>query len=493
MILSKKIASAGAGLVLAMTIIASGAGAGPAVALDSTWSPTVDISAIPGSADYAQVAVSATGLATAVWMNYDGTDYVIQTSTSQNGVDWTPIVPLSAAGGNAFNAHIAVDANGLATAIWVRDNGGSTTVQSRTSLNGAAWSPVVNLSVAATYTDWPQITVDAHNLVTAVWTRLDGTNIIVQARTSQDGAPWSPVVDLSATGGDADLPQIATNSNGLAVAIWTRVDGINYTVQTRTSLNGASWSPVTDLVPGGGYTNDPHVTVDARGRVTAVWTESDGTHSILQTRTSSEDAALPWSPVASLSLAGADALNPEVAVGPNGLRTAVWAHSDGSNSIVQSRTSPDGETWSPVVDLSAIGRDARFAHVTVNTNGLANAIWLRNDGSNDIVQTSTSLNGAAWSPVVDLSAAGHDAHYPQLTVGTNGLAIAIWASTSGRDKVVQIRTLQEEIPLPPVVEPASLANTGPDSSTSLAGALALILVMAGCGMLYRRHSMKTVR
>jgi LPXTG-motif cell wall-anchored protein len=293
------------------------------------------------------------------------------------------------------------------------------------------------------------------------------------------------VADLSATGGDADLPHITTGENGLAMAVWQRYDGSNFAIQARMSQDGAPWTPVVDLYAGAGFADDPHVTIDTSGLATAIWTASDGYNAVVQTRTSQNGAS--WSPVLDLSAAGADAFNPQVTAGVNGLTTAIWAHFDGANTVVQTSASLHGATWSPVTDLSAAGGDARGAQITVNTNGLANAIWVRNDGSNTIVQTSTSLNGAPWSPVLDLSANGRDANFPQLTVGNNGLAFAIWSRSDGRDNAVQVRTLQEEIPIVTPADPAALAKTGADANTLLTGALAVALLVAGLGMRRRER------
>jgi hypothetical protein len=460
-------------------------GAGSAVALDSTWSPTVDLTTTPGNAIYPQIAIDNTGLATAIWMRFDGTNYIVQTRTSRNGEEWSPVVDLSVAGGNAFNPHVTVDSNGLATAIWVRDNGSNTIVQTRNSLNGAPWSSVVDLSAIGGNSDWPQITADAKGLATAIWTHFDGSNTIIQTSTSQNGASWTPVADLSDTGGDADLPQIVADANGLALAIWQRYDGSNFAIQARTSQDGAAWAPVVDLSSGAGYADDPHVTIDTSGLATAIWTHSDGSNAILQTRASRNGAG--WSPVIDLSATGGDAFNPQVTAGVNGLTTAIWTYSGGSDTVVQTSASLYGATWSPVTDLSMAGGDARGAQVTVNTNGLANAIWVRDDGTNSVVQTSTSLKGEPWSPVVDLSSSPRDANFPQIKVGTNGLALAIWARSDGRDSFVQIRSLQEEIPVVTPTDPATLAKTGRNESTLFAGVLALVLVIAGFGMHRRRH------
>jgi hypothetical protein len=48
-------------------------------------------------------------------------------------------------------------------------------------------------------------------------------------------------------------------------------------------------------------------------------------------------------------------------------------------------------TWrKPAADLSAAGQNALFLQFTADSNGLATAVWMRHDGSNDIIQSSSN-------------------------------------------------------------------------------------------------------
>lgn len=113
-----------------------------------------------------------------------------------------------------------------------------------------------------------------------------------------------------------------------------------------------------------------------------------------------------WSAPVNISAARQNAQTPRVAVDGSGRATAVWDRSDGSNSIVQVSSSLNGAAWSTPVDVSAAGHNACLPQIIVDGSGLATVVWERFDGTNYIVQGSTSLNGAAWSTPVNLSTAG---------------------------------------------------------------------------------------
>jgi LPXTG-motif cell wall-anchored protein len=192
--------------------------------------------------------VSSTGLATAVWRRYNGSETIIQSSTSQNGAAWSTPADLSATGQDADDPQVTVDSTGLATAVWYRWNGSNDIIQSSTSLNGGAWSTPANLSATNGDAYDPQVTVSSTGLATAVWERWNGSNYIIQSSTSLNGGTWSTPADLSATGQYADDPQVTVSSTGLATAVWRLYDGNNRIIQSST-LSNSTTSSTTPTTP----------------------------------------------------------------------------------------------------------------------------------------------------------------------------------------------------------------------------------------------------
>ena len=164
---------------------------------------------------------------------------------------WSAPVNISAARLNAQTPRVAVDGSGRATAVWTHYDGSNDIVQASNSLNGGAWSTPVNLSTASQYAADPQVAVDGSGRATAVWDRSDGSNSIVQVSTSLNGAAWSTPVDVSAAGHNAYLPQIIVDGSGLATVVWERFDGSNEIVQASFSVNGAAWSTPINLSTAG--------------------------------------------------------------------------------------------------------------------------------------------------------------------------------------------------------------------------------------------------
>jgi hypothetical protein len=423
---------------VAMTVAVLFTVSSPAFATSGVPSAPVDLSASGQRADVPQVSVDSTGLATAVWRRYDGSNYIIQSSTSQSGGTWSKAVDVSAAGGYAFGPQVSVDSTGLAIAVWNRFDGSNYIIQSSTSQSGGTWSTPVDLSASGQSAQVPQVSVDSTGLATAVWYRYDGSNDIIQSSTSQSGGIWSAPVDLSASGQGAYSPQVSVDSTGLATAVWARSDGSDYVIQSSTSQSGGAWSTPVDL-----------------------------------------------------TASGQTAFGQQVSVDSTGLATAVWYRSDGSKNRIQSSTSQSGGIWSTPVDLSAGGQSAYDPQVSVDSTGLAIAVWNRFDGSNDIIQSSTSQSGGTWSAPVNLSASGGNAYGQQVSVDSTGLATAVWFrfDASG-DSIIQSSTIDNPIPSAPASAPTpELAKTGTNlhgSGVLAVGAAAVLLLGVGGTLLTRR-------
>jgi hypothetical protein len=98
--------------------------------------------------------------------------------------------------------------------------------------------------------------------------------------------------------------------------------------------------------------------------------------------------------------------------------------------------------WSdsmPPVDLSAAGQDAHDPQVAVDPDGDAVFTWRRFDGSDWRIQAQARSATGTLSAVQDLSEAGQDAFDPQVAVDPDGDAVFTWRRFDGSDWRVQAR------------------------------------------------------
>lgn len=355
------------------------------------------------------------------------------------GADWTPVTSLTSTGQNALTPQVAVAADWTTTAVWSRSNGTNTLIQSATRASGAStFGLAANLSSPGQNAGAPQIAVNAAGLAAAVWVRSDGTDPIVQVATRPAGAAsFGAASSLSAAGQTAFAPQVAVAPSGAITVAWYRYDGAHMRIQAATRPEGfAGFDPPETLSAAGANAYDPQLAVSSDGTVTAVWTGSDGAHNIVRSATRPPGTG-SFGTVSDLSAAGEDNYAPQVAAAPDGTVTAVW-----NGATVQSATRPAGESaFGPVSDLPAAGGSPGGPQVAAAADGSVTAVWTRSDGANRIVQTATRPRGAgAFGAVTDLSAPGRDASEPQVAVAGDGAVTVAWLRSNGTENIAQAAT-----------------------------------------------------
>ncbi len=221
------------------------------------------------------------------------------------------------------------------------------------------------------------------------------------------------------------------------------------------------WLASVDLSAGGHDAVFPQVAVDPLGDATAVWYRSDGANTIVQAATRA--AGGTWQAPVNLSAVGMNATFPRVAVDSQGNATAIWTRStDVTNLVVQATSRPAGGAWQAPVDVSAVGPSLSDAQVAFDGQGNATAIWGGFDGSNYVVQAATRAAGGSWQAPHDISIAGYTSFSPRLAVASNGAATAIWELSNGANTIVQAATRPADGQW---TTPVDLSTAGEDAQT----------------------------
>jgi len=201
----------------------------------------------------------------------------------------------------------------------------------------------INISDAGQDGFEPQVAVDSSGNVIAVWTRSDGTNFRIQSASRTATGDWSVPETISDPGQSASSPQVAVDPSGNAVAVWTRSDGTNLRVQSayRPAGNGFLGAQTVSAVAGDA--SAPSVSMDNSGQALVAWQRTDGTNLRVQTAIRSPGAGGVFGATSTLSAAGQDGFEPQAAAGPNvdANGVVVWTRSDGTNLRVQSSRRKD--------------------------------------------------------------------------------------------------------------------------------------------------------
>lgn len=308
-----------------------------------------------GSAITPQIAIYANGNAIAVWAQYDGTYGNIMTSRYTSGTGWDSSATVIATGpGGRYNPQLAVASNGNAFAIWSTYIGSGINNIDTSLYTTSGWgAPVAIGSNTIGYTDIhnAKVAFDGSGNALAVWSQSDVSSRNIWANRYSASTGWSTAELIEWSGGDANFPQLAFDSNGNALAVWQQNSGsgINARIWSNRYTAGSGWGGFPAIIQtdisGGSTANaeKPQITIDANGNALAVWVQPDGasdsTPDIWVNRYTSGSG---WGTTANLGqtrinipgTAGRPAGQPQIAIDANGNAVVVWYQSDGTSDSI---------------------------------------------------------------------------------------------------------------------------------------------------------------
>ena len=204
---------------------------------------------------------------------------------------------------------------------------------------------------------------------------------------------WISPFTLSSAGQNGYTPQVATAKNGDAVAIWVRDDGTTppnccSRVQAAIRPAGSStFGAVQTLSTAGQNGYEPQIAMDAAGDAVAVWTWYDGQHTRIQSATRNTGSS-SFGPVQTVSVSNKDASIPDVAVDPNGEAYAVWVRFEGTKAVIQAAVKPGGGSFGPEATISDPTLYSYEPQIAVNAGGVATAVWTVFPTGNSFIQST---------------------------------------------------------------------------------------------------------
>lgn len=423
--------------------------------LMAVWEAPVTISTT--TSNEPQIGISASGYAVSIWNEFDGVNTNIQSATLDKGESWSSPITISSVTGNNPQAYpqIAVDLAGNAVAVWEEFNGTSVIKASTLPLFGSWSTPITISSPTTDGSQIPQVAVDDFGNAVAVWMRHNGFFNIVQSAVLPFGGSWSSPADVSSLSIDSFSPQVDVDASGNAVAVWTNVT--SQIIQGATLPFGGSWTSSVNISSASDLSNIPLMTVDSSGNATAIWTGFNGTDFLIQSSTLPFGGS--WTSPVDISAIGTISFASQVTADPSGNAIAIWNSVIGSDIITQAATLPFGGSWSSPVNLSASGGQAFDSQVSTDSSGNAIAIWDRFDGINVIIQAAMLPFGGNWSVPVDISTVGQDSDFPKIAIDPSGYAVVNW--TNETLNVIQSALW---IPAPTVINVNP--NVGPTTGTN---------------------------
>jgi PKD domain len=371
------------------------------------------------------VATDANGNVTLLWARRTmDTDMVLQTTSRPAGGSFSApqdIGPVSAPFlGILNNSSIALDGQGNAIAVWP-DSAGIVKAAFRPA--GGAFGGPVELSTGTSNSD-PRLAMSSNG--TAVVTWFDGTS--VRAASRPPGGSFGPGQDLGTAGGTTPFAQVSVNDSGAAAVVWVANPGGGNgdVIRSRVRTAGGDFAaaPLQTLSAAAASqpASFPDVEIDSTGRATAIWARSNGTHTIIQ----SKATPLPtgtFGDVDELSETGASASFPQVALDAENNAIAIWVR----NGLVESAARASGATFAAPVAVSGPGSGTFIPRLAMDAAGSAVAVWTQSVGADTVVQASRRPKGGSFGSVDTISPFAGDASFPRVVFDNEGNIVAAWS------------------------------------------------------------------
>jgi hypothetical protein len=344
---------------------------------------------------------------------------------------------------DSFDYQIAVDASGAINMVWTEVfNYHYEIFFSRSTDNGATWTPAVNLSIGtALHSYSPKIILDNNGNINMVWESLIGetTNEInyevLYSRSTDNGATWTAPLMITHNFTDSRFPDITVDASGVLYVLWTEEGSSSYDIYfTRSIDNGATWSQHLNLTGNYAFSSMPRIAVDSNGVLYSVWHSNDpfvnnGINYIVYTYSTTGGDS--WTTPRVISNNVVHATVPDIALDTAGTIYLVWQEYDTSTSDIIFTSSGDyGNTWSQQISISAPSAFSVQPAIAIDTVGNLNVVWcdqITISGTNNDVHFARSINaGETWAPLLNLANNAGDSTSPRIKLDGYANVYIIW-------------------------------------------------------------------
>lgn len=371
------------------------------------FTPARTISQGVGDNGTPSLAVAPSGTALAAWAqkNAQGA-WVVQAAVRSPAGDWSAAEPVSTATTADPTPVAAIADSGELFVGWIQPTVTRPQVRVARRLPGGSWPATPDdVSLASDTASEPHLAVDAQGNATALWLQLpggSGTTQVIATSSRAANDQWTTPVPLTPVeaSGTASVPDLATSRAGRVAAIWYRY-GLTR-VESADHAFGAPWSAVTKAGNPSHYASDrPEIEVDGTGTATASWSDGSG----IQATRLSPSGTWPATTTPLSSGVFADAFAPQVAGSPDGLTLVAWRAQDIFNaSHLQAATRTLTGSWSPAQDLGASASRIQRIVDGVDDQGNGIVLWysaagmqsrVYDVGGPDLLDLSVPAGGSA--------------------------------------------------------------------------------------------------
>lgn len=279
----------------------------------------------------------------------------------------------------------------------------------------------------------PQVAINAQGDAFVVWSQHDNATESIWANHYIVGTGWGTAERIETSDDRASTPKIALDDNGNAMAAWIAFDGNRGNVWANRFDKDAGWGTAELIESNNADSDSLSVAVDKRGSAIVVWSQRGVRYDIWANRYAIGSG---WGAAQAIEFYdGGDAKDPQIAIDLNGNATVVWWQTENSGQLsriwtVRYTTDIGWGVAETVGDYTDDYYYSAFPQVSVDSNGNAIAVWPQTGDTMDI-WASHYIDGEGWENAERIDSGDGNAALPRVTVDSGGNALAVWQQLDG--------------------------------------------------------------
>ena len=335
-----------------------------------------------------RICVDGKGAISVVWVDdTTGNPVVYFSRSTDGGATFSSPASLSSVDAYSASPQVAVDGAGNISVVWESDSA-PVGILFRHSADGAMFSPAVNLATnpinpKLTGSLAPQMAVGVDGSINVVWE--DDFNFqsdISFSRSTDQGATFSPTLNLSHNAGNSFGSQIAVDLSGNVNVVWMDDTPGNFDILfTRSTDKGATFPSVVNVSNSPGDSGSPQVGVDGNGNIFVAW--QDNVPPVIKKDiyfAVSSNGVTFSNPPQNLSNNSGNSINPSMTVDSTGAINVGWQdNTPGKANVFFARSVDGGSTFtSPAQNVSNDSGASSDVQVTADSKGNLNVVWSDN-------------------------------------------------------------------------------------------------------------------
>ncbi|MCA8960854.1 MAG: hypothetical protein KDC38_10090, partial [Planctomycetes bacterium] len=335
--------------------------------------------------------------------------------------------------GDVSSPVAVVDAAGSVTAAWAQSDGTRTNVWANRFTTAFGWAVATKIeSEDLGDAETPKLALQS-TAVLAVWRQSDGSRVNLWSNRMVAGAGWGAASEIESEDlGDVDTPELVVDTTDDVTVVWAQSDGVRRNLWTNRYDVGSGWGTAAIIDDRDGTVAEVRLFSDSEDRVTAIWTQSDGTRNDLIASTYEEGSAWDTPEDIESEELGDALLVAAGVVDDLDTLTVVWQQDNGSrrNQWANRRRALSGWETATKIESEDLG-DTRRAQLVIDDSGNVTVVWRQDNGTRLDQWANRYVNRFGWDTAEIIDVGDGDVQPRTLVIDSRGRVTAIWPQSNG--------------------------------------------------------------